>query len=157
MDSPRFQVANDFHVAALLPLVRAYHEFEQIGLSEQQRRDAVLPLLGLDSQAGRIWLIFTSQKVVGYVALCFGYSIEFGGRDAFIDELFLVESARGQGIGKQVLDFVIRQATSLNIAALHLEVAHTNDRAKRLYSQAGFSARDRYHLMTFKVASDYGS
>ena len=154
MDSPCFQVANDSHVADLLPLVRAYHEFEQIGLSEQQRRDAVLPLLGPDSQVGRVWLIFTSQKVVGYVALCFGYSIELGGRDAFIDELFLIESARGQGIGKQVLEFVIRQAASLGVAALHLEVSRANARAKRLYSQAGFSARNRYHLMTFKVASN---
>lgn len=154
MDSPYFQVANDSHVAALLPLVRAYHEFEQISLSEQQRHDAVLPLLGPDSQVGRVWLIFTSQKVVGYVALCFGYSIELGGRDAFIDELFLIESARGQGIGKQVLEFVIRQAASLGVAALHLEVSRANDRAKRLYSRAGFSARDRYHLMTFKVASN---
>lgn len=156
MDSPRFQVADHSHVAVLLPLVQAYHAFEQIGLSEQQRRDAVLPLLGSNSQVGRVWLIFTSQKVVGYVALCFGYSIELGGRDAFIDELFLVESARGQGIGKQVLEFVIRQVVSLNIAALHLEVARANDRAKRLYSQAGFLARDRYHLMTFKVPSNEG-
>ncbi|WP_299493474.1 GNAT family N-acetyltransferase [Acaryochloris sp. IP29b_bin.137] len=152
MDSPCFQVANDSHVADLLPLVRAYHEFEQISLSEQQRHNAVLPLLAPDSPVGRVWLIFTFGKLVGYVALCFGYSIELGGRDAFIDELFLVESARGQGIGKQVLDFVIRQAASLDIAALHLEVARANDRAKRLYSQAGFLARDRYHLMTCKVA-----
>ncbi|ABW27046.1 GNAT family N-acetyltransferase [Acaryochloris marina] len=154
MDSPHFQVANDSHVAALLPLVRAYHEFEQIGLSEQQRCDAVLPLLSPDSQVGRVWLIFISQQVVGYVALCFGYSIELSGRDAFIDELFLVESARGQDIGKQVLEFVIRQAASLDVAALHLEVSRANNRAKRLYSQAGFLARDRYHLMTFKVASN---
>lgn len=91
---------------------------------------------------------------MGYVALCFGYSIELGGRDAFIDELFLVENARGQGIGKKVLEYVTRQAASLDIAAVHLEVAHANDRAKRLYLQAGFSPRDRYHLMTFKVASN---
>lgn len=154
MDSPRFQVADDSHIAVLLPLVRACHDFEQIVLSPQQRREALLPLLGPDSQFGRIWLIFTSQKVVGYVALCFGYSIELGGRDAFIDELFIIEEARGQGFGRQTLEFVIHQSVSLKIAALHLEVARTNDRAKRLYLQAGFAARDRYHLMTFKVVSN---
>ncbi|UJB70950.1 GNAT family N-acetyltransferase [Acaryochloris sp. 'Moss Beach'] len=154
MDSLHFQVADDSHMAVLLPLVRAYHDFEQIVLSPQQRREALWPLLGPDSQFGRIWLIFTSQKVVGYVALCFGYSIELGGRDAFIDELFIIEEARGQGFGRQTLEFVIHQSASLKIAALHLEVARTNDRAKRLYLQAGFAARDRYHLMTFKVASN---
>ena len=99
MDSPRFQVADASHVAVLLPLVRAFHDFEQIVLSPQQRLDALLTLLGPDSQFGRIWLIFISRKVVVYVALCFGYSIELGGRDAFIDELFIIEEARGQGLG----------------------------------------------------------
>ncbi|WP_299411888.1 GNAT family N-acetyltransferase [Acaryochloris sp. IP29b_bin.148] len=153
MKCPTFQVANDSHITVLLPLVRAYHHFEQIVLTDQQRLETLLPLLADHSTLGRIWLISVAEHVIGYVALCFGYSIELGGRDAFIDELFLVESARGQGIGKQVLDFVIRQAASLDIAALHLEVARANDRAKRLYSQAGFSARDRYHLMTFNVTS----
>lgn len=69
MDSPRFQVAYDSYVAALLLLVRAYHGCEPIGLSEQQWRDALLRLLGPDSLCGRILLIFTSGKVVGDVAL----------------------------------------------------------------------------------------
>ncbi len=33
----------------------------------------------------------------GYAALTFGFSLEVGGRDAFIDELFLIEAARGKG------------------------------------------------------------
>lgn len=154
MERPIFQVADESHVAVLLPLVRDYHDFEQIVLSDQQRLDAVLPLLVPHSNLGRVWLILISGKVVGYAILCFGYSIELGGRDAFIDELFIAEEFRGQGIGRQALEFIACQAASLDIAALHLEVARTNDKAKRLYLKAGFSSRERYHLMTFNVASN---
>ena len=31
-------------------------------------------------------------KAVGYAAVTFGYSLEFGGRDAFLDEFFLSET-----------------------------------------------------------------
>lgn len=63
MDSPRFQVADASHIAVLLPLVQAYHEFEQIVLSEQQRRDALWPLLAPNFPVGRVWLIFISGLV----------------------------------------------------------------------------------------------
>jgi len=141
---------------ALLPLVRGYHEFEHVHMSDADRAAAVAPLLGPGSTLGCIWLIRMAEgsgdgpggEAVGYVALCFGYSIEFRGRDAFVDEFFLVESARGQGLGSRVLERVKAEARALGIAALHLEVARDNARARRLYEQWGFGAREQYTLMS---------
>ena len=86
--------------------------------------------------------------------LCFGYTIEFVGRDAFIDEFFIQEEARGLGIGRQVLAFAKQEAAKLGIVALHLEVARTNEKAKRLYAKAGFDAREQFHLMSCAIESD---
>jgi ribosomal protein S18 acetylase RimI-like enzyme len=36
------------------------------------------------------------------------------------------------------------------LTALHLEVDMTNDTARRLYTRAGFVARENYQLMTRK-------
>jgi len=85
---------------------------------------------------------------VGYIALCFGYSIEFAGRDAFLDEFFVTEPHRGRGIGRRVLGLVIEEAGRLGVRCLHLEVARANHWAQRLYSSAGFESRDRFHLMS---------
>ena len=87
------EMADESHLAALLPLVRAYHEFEQVAMSDNERARAVKPLLREGTELGRIWLVRHQGAVVGYAALCFGYSIEFRGRDAFVDELFIVEQA----------------------------------------------------------------
>jgi ribosomal protein S18 acetylase RimI-like enzyme len=134
--------------ASLLPLVRDYHHFEHIHMSDEQRQRAIAPLLEADATTGRIWLIRSAGQLVGYVAICFGYSIEFRGRDAFIDELFIIESARGHGLGTAVLEQVKSLAAALGVVALHLEVARDNAAARRLYRRAGFASRERFHLMS---------
>ena len=42
---------------------------------------------------------------VGYLVLTLGYSLEYGGRDAFIDEVYIRSSYRGRGIGTAALTF----------------------------------------------------
>jgi ribosomal protein S18 acetylase RimI-like enzyme len=142
------EVAGAAQLAALLPLVRGYHEFERVTMSDAERAAALAPLLEPGSSLGRVWLVRQGDEVVGYAALTFGYSIEFRGRDAFVDELFLVAQARGRGIGSAVLDRVKAHAAALGLVALHLEVARDNLQARRLYERWGFAAREQFHMMS---------
>src|SRR5579862_9695398 len=59
-----------------------------------------------DPSVGQAWLILADAKPVGYVVLVFSFSIEFGGRTAFIDELFIEEAFRGLGIGRRAMKLV---------------------------------------------------
>lgn len=152
MPSPILLVADRSHLDRLLPLVRDYHVFEMIERTDDERRASLYPLLG-ENPFGRIWLIQEAGEPVGYVALCFGYSIEFGGRDAFVDEFFLTARARGRGLGRQVLADVRDAVAGLGIVALHLEVARSNVRARHFYESLGFAARDRYHLMSCRLGT----
>src|SRR3982751_2359083 len=68
-------------------------------------QDAIAALLS-DPSVGRIWLIRNGADVLGYVALTLGFSIEFGGRIAFVDELLIDRAHRGRGIGRAALEFV---------------------------------------------------
>jgi len=131
----------------LLPLVRAYHEFEEIASNAAGRESAVGRLLA-DPDLGAIWTIRADGVVCGYIALCRGFSIEFDGFDAFVDEFYLLPDFRGRGIGRFVLEEIKTHARRLDINALHLEVARGNERARRLYAAAGFETRDKYLLMS---------
>jgi GNAT superfamily N-acetyltransferase len=146
------QLVTEETFARLLPLVRAYHEFEGVELDDPTRETVLRPLLG-ESTHGRVWFVAVAGEVVGYVAICFGYSIEFAGRDAFVDEFFVTEPHRGKGIGGQALAQVETEAATLGIRALHLEVARTNTRAQTLYGAAGFCARERFFLMSRRISS----
>lgn len=134
----------------ILPLVAAYHAFESIDSSAAKRESAVGRLLA-DPSLGAIWLVVADGSLAGYIALCRGYSIEFDGFDAFVDEFYLEPEYRGQGIGKFVLEAIKSEARKWQINALHLEVARDNEPARRLYRGAGFVARDKYLLMTAEL------
>lgn len=144
----RLQTAQDKDLDEVLKFVRAYHAFEGIG-NTVDVASSVLPLLG-ESPLGRAWLIHADSSPVGYVAICFGHSIEFAGRDAFVDEMFIVPEHRAKGIGRSALLLVQSEAASLGIKALHLEVARYNETAQRLYKSAGFRAREQFFLMSTK-------
>lgn len=141
----RLATAGDEEI--LLELVRLYHEFDRIPFEEDAAARALKPLLR-QGDAGLIWLMELDGSIIGYVALCFGYSIEFGGRDAFLDEMYILEEHRGRGIGRSVLRTIQSKAAELGVKALHLEVERTNKRARSLYLSLGFASRERYHLMT---------
>ena len=131
----------------LLQFVREYHQFEGVDLDEVHRHQAIQTLLA-DQSLGRIWLVIVDEVPVGYLALCFGYSIEFAGRDATIDEFYISPSYRGQGLGAQVLERVKEEARKIGLKALHLEVDRTNAKAQRLYARANFAPREKYMLMS---------
>jgi len=141
------RLANSKDVAELLPLVRAYHEFEHVALTDAERAAAVGPLL-TDPSLGRIWLIASESRPVGYMAVCFGYSIEFKGKDAYMDEFFIERPWRGKGIGGAALSVVCKELAGIQIKALHLEVRRDNLRAKSFYAASGFKSREQFHLMT---------
>lgn len=131
----------------LLPLVRAYHAFEGVELDDVLRQAGLRQLLA-EPSLGRAWLIREGRTTVGYGAICRGFSLEFGGYDGFLDELFLIEPARGRGLGARVLAALPALAAALDIRKLHLEVARDNVPARRLYARAGFVAREKYVLMS---------
>jgi len=82
-----------------------------------------------------------------YLVLSFGFSLEFGGRDAFVDELYVADEARGAGLGTAALRLAEEACREAGIGALHLEVEHVNARARALYERSGYHAHER-HLMT---------
>jgi GNAT superfamily N-acetyltransferase len=150
MDRIDFRRAGISDAGPLLSLVEAYHRFEGIEQLPKIRRAAVTALLA-DASLGGIWLIRHEGQAIGYIALCYGYSIEFAGRDAFIDEFYILPEFRRQGIGSQTLDFIKAEARKAGIKALHLEVDEENAAARVLYERHGFDVRQNFHLMSARL------
>ncbi|NJN22928.1 MAG: GNAT family N-acetyltransferase [Leptolyngbya sp. RL_3_1] len=144
------QLASTAELGLVLPLVEAFHVLAAVALTAAEREAAVKALLS-DRHLGGIWLIYDQGELTGYVALCLGYSLEFGGRDAFIDELYLRPECQGRGLGTATLALIKVEAQKLGIRALHLEVDADNLPAQRLYRRAQFQPRDQYLAMTIRL------
>ena len=102
-------------------------------------------LLGFTSNEmlGRLYLVKSREENIGYIVLSFGFSFEYNGRDAFIDELYIKPPFRSKGIGKLAMDFVESESKKLNINAVHLEVEPHNGKAKQLYRDRGYKPNGR--------------
>ena len=96
--------------------MRAYHEFEDVQMSDAERTASVRELL-LNPKFGGIWGIYHDAEPVGYLALCTGYSIEFGDQDAFIDELYIKPACRGLGVGSQALTLIKVEAAKIELSS----------------------------------------
>jgi GNAT superfamily N-acetyltransferase len=133
----------------LVGMMREFYEHERMEFEEGAARRALGELLG-DRRLGRVHLIREGAEVAGYLVLTFGFSLEFGGRDAFVDELFLRANWRGRGVGRRALEFAAEVCRGEGVRALHLEVDHVNTVAQALYRKSGFRDHDR-HLLTKRI------
>lgn len=145
--SASLHLANPQDIEKILPLVAAYHEIEGIESDEAHRRSAIEPLLD-GTPLGCIYIIGPRSAPVGYIIITFGWSVEFGGMDGFIDEFFIREKVRGRGMGTEVLEKLLPQLEAAGLRALHLEFTPNKPHLRRLYERAGFELRVNYHLMT---------
>ena len=143
-----FRPAASEDVPALLAMMRRLAEQEPgpYFFNEPVVRDALRTFLA-DPALGEAWIFFDEKTPVGYVVLTLGYSFEYHGRDAFIDELYIEPLYRRQGLGRRAVEFVEERARQLGVTALHLEVDQGNDPAAQLYRRSGYQDHER-HLMT---------
>jgi ribosomal protein S18 acetylase RimI-like enzyme len=147
---PEFRLATSADAELLLDFMRDYYAFDGHHYEREPARTALLGLLK-NPEFGLAWLVFDSGTPVGYVVLCFGYSLEYLGRDAFIDEFYLLESHRGRGWGRKTLDFVCEQARLHQVRAFHLEVVRSNTAALEFYRKLGFQDHG-HHLMSLRIS-----
>ena len=144
----RFELARPEHADIVLGMMRALEEADPgtTPFDEAQRR-AIFDRFVRDSTYGKAWLIVCDDAYVGYVVLTVSFSFEYRGYDAFIDELYIAEEYRRQGLGQLAMEFVEVAAAELGVNAIHLEVTNGNDPAIGLYRRVGYESNERF-LMT---------
>jgi ribosomal protein S18 acetylase RimI-like enzyme len=126
--------------------MREFYAQQEMRFEEPAASRAVTSVLN-DPDLAQIYLIFRGTELAGYFVLTFCFSLEFHGRFALLDELYLREEFRRQKLGKAVVAFAEELCKKAGIKALRLEVGRENQPAQSLYSAAGFK-QDERNLMT---------
>jgi ribosomal protein S18 acetylase RimI-like enzyme len=135
----------------LLELMQEFYAEAGYSLNPDRARAAFLPLL-TDGQLGQVWLAEAEGHVAGHLVLTFCYSMEHGGRSAFIDDLFVRPALRNRGVGRALVGHARAICEELGVRAMHLEVARTNAPAQAIYRAVGFVSTDR-ELLTLPLAA----
>ena len=113
---------------------------------------ALEPLLDNPS-LGDVWLIEDDQPI-GYLVITWGWGIESGGKEALIDELFVVPEARSQGLATAMLQAALNRAQELGTKAVFLETELDNPKSRDLYKRLGFQQESSVWLRALLEAND---
>jgi GNAT superfamily N-acetyltransferase len=124
----------------LVELHREFCKVDDHPYDRQRASAGFAPLLADDSH-GVVWILDVRR---GYAVLTWGWSIEAGGAEAVLDELFVVE--RERGFGSALLDHVIADGRRRGLARIFLETEAHNARVRRFYERHGFRADDSIWL-----------
>jgi GNAT superfamily N-acetyltransferase len=126
----------------VLVLISAQFDEHEIQTPVDRLREAVVAVLA-DARLGLFLLARRQGLTVGVAYLSFTWTLEHCGRTSWLEELYVVPSERGHGIGDRLLQAALVEARERGCAAVDLEVEHSQKRAENLYRRAGFEPRTR--------------
>jgi ribosomal protein S18 acetylase RimI-like enzyme len=145
----KFELANSETIPNVLEMMEDFYSLDDYPF-DNEKNEKNLKVFISNPELGRLWLIKFENQIVGYICLTFGFSFEFGGRDAFIDEFFIKAEFRNMGIGQQTMDFIENESKELEVKSIHLEVEKHNKTGNKLYLNKGYVDTGR-HLLTKSV------
>jgi len=112
----------------------------------QRARGGIEPLVR-DGTYGQIHLILDDDgDVIGYGVLAWSWSIEIGGPEAVLDELYVRERNRGCGYGGRALEALVEVCAEHGMYRVFMETERINEGARRLYRRHGFIDDDSIWL-----------
>jgi ribosomal protein S18 acetylase RimI-like enzyme len=128
-------------IGALTEQIAHYYAHDDIPFDASRVAAALENMMRVDR--GRAWLVRVDGALVGYAIVVWSYSIEYGGIEAVLDELYLSPQARGSGLGRSVMEHIVREAKNAGAVVLRLETEAENSAARAFYAKLGFEALDR--------------
>jgi ribosomal protein S18 acetylase RimI-like enzyme len=140
----------------LLGLVAEYCAADGHAFEADRVRAALLPLLADDAH-GQVWVHVradgpdadgplgeSSAPLDGYIVTAWSWSLESGGRECLVDELYVRD--RRLGHGRELVERALVAARAHGCRVAFLETEAANDGARSFYQRLGFGLEDSVWL-----------
>lgn len=125
------------HLPALLPLLRGYSTFYRASGDDDDLLRMAEAFCG-DSPGGMQLLARSDDgTLAGYATVLWSWDTTTGTRLAVMEDLFVTQEARGEGVGRALLEACASLARERGCPALAWETAPDNVTAQRLYDATG--------------------
>lgn len=136
----------------LLTLMTEFYAESGFTLDATQAAKGFAPLLADDS-LGWVSLIESGNDAVGFLVVTRGYSMEYGGPTAVLDDLFVHPRARNAGLARAAIAETRDTCAAQGIRALSVQVDPGNGPANAVYHGAGFTVPEDRQLLVLPLAA----
>ncbi len=93
--------------------------------------------------SGEMLVLFVGEAPDGLAQLRFRSSLYGAGRDACLEELYVVPERRGAGLGRALLDAAMEHARARGADHIEVSTSESDTAALGLYESSGFTNRER--------------
>ena len=125
-------------IPELVELLKSLFEQEAEFEPNSETQSKALSKIILDSKIGIILIAKDDDKILGMVNLLFTESTALGSKVALLEDMVILSSSRGRGIGSQLIDYAISEAKKAGCKRITLLTDIENTKAQSFYQKKGF-------------------
>lgn len=121
----------------LLPLIAAYQRFYEVDDVDEGRNRAFFTRFLAPSEDGMLLGAWRGDELLGYACLYWHFTSLVPAETVLMNDLYVVEAARGQGVGRALLEASATVARERGAQHLQWVTSPDNRTARRLYDSTG--------------------
>jgi GNAT superfamily N-acetyltransferase len=121
----------------LLPLIAAYQRFYEVEDVDEGRNRAFFARFLAPSEDGLLLGARRGEQLLGYACLYWHLDSLRATETVLMNDLYVVEAARGQGVGRALIEASATIARERGAQHLHWVTSPDNRTARRLYDSTG--------------------
>lgn len=122
---------------ALLPMIAAYQGFYEAGDIREERNRSFFRRFIAPSEDGMLIGAWRNAELTGYACLYWHFSSTRAIETVLMNDLFVAEAHRGQGIGRALIETSAAVARERGSPHLEWATRPSNETAQRLYDSLG--------------------
>ena len=130
--------ATHLDIPELVELLNSLFEQEAEFEPNSETQSKALSKIILDPKIGIILIAKDDDKILGMVNLLFTESTALGCKVALLEDMVVLSSSRGEGIGSQLIDYAISEAKKAGCKRITLLTDIENTKAQSFYQKKGF-------------------
>jgi ribosomal protein S18 acetylase RimI-like enzyme len=132
------RIATHDDIGCLIPIILAFRdEGDDFPTAESLQSD--LPRLIADEDMEFLIAGSPSHPCRGFLQQRYRHTLWLSAPEAYIEDLFVVQDARRQGIGRSLVGFAVERARARGCPVISLDTMERNESALRLYQGLDFS------------------
>lgn len=136
---------------ALVPLFNGYRQFYGRPSDLQAAREFLLARFNHAESV--LFIAHEDNKAIGFTQLYPSFSSVSLARIFVLNDLFVYEHARRNGVASKLMASAVNYASSLGAVRVSLSTATTNEAAQTLYQSAGWKRDEQFFIYHFAIQS----
>jgi GNAT superfamily N-acetyltransferase len=137
----------------LVPMIGDYQRFYEVEEVDEERNRSFFARFIAPSEDGMLLGAWHDGELAGYACLYWHFTSLAAAESVLMNDLFVAESARGEGIGRALVEAAADVARERGARHLEWSTAPDNERAQRLYDATG-AERSTWVEYELRVDSD---